>query len=206
MTGEANCPQDDLAYLRSIAEGSTQYVKLNGAILIAIGTVFGAGVLRLWAVETELIGWPEPLRSWIPWDMIAIFLVALAVINVRFSRQHGSPSGRAFSAAWTGVGLGILVAVIALSLAARGLNQPFLVANVFPVVLLTLYGSAWLIVFSILRRTWYVALVVGSYATAIGCGFWMGTPAQWLVLGLGIVICAGVPGLLLMRQANSAAA
>jgi len=49
-------------------------------------------------------------------------------------------------------------------------------------------------------RRWYGVTIAG--AAAVACGLLMGTPAEWLVLAVGLFALVGAPGVVIVRQAR----
>jgi hypothetical protein len=137
-----------------------------------------------------------------PWIAGAVIFVAcFAVITVRIPRAPGA-AARAIGAASAGVGFALCAAVAALFAGAVSVQQPRLVTDVFPIVLLTLYGSVWIVAFAVKRRIWLAVVATGCLAAAIGCGLLMGRPEEWLVLAAGMVCLVAVPGGVLIHQSK----
>jgi uncharacterized membrane protein YkgB len=63
-----------------------------------------------------------------------------------------------------------------------------------------LYGGAWALLGLVRRRLSYAVVAVGSFCTAIVCAMLISTPAQWFVMGIGILAWVAGPGALIVSQ------
>lgn len=205
MTDETKALQDDIAFIKALAEDNGRALGRDGAIMVAVGVVFGLNAFRYWGIEAGFLDWAKPSANWMGIDALAVFLIVLQVLMRRFRGVARGAASRAMSAAWTGVGLAISVAVIALAIAAWRLQQPLLVLRVFPLILFTLYGSAWWIAFKVKRRIWFAGVAAGSFVTAMGCGFGTGRSYGWAILGTGLFLWVAAPGIAILREARNAA-
>ncbi len=105
-------------------------------------------------------------------------------------------------AAWAGVGAGIVIGGAALGLGAWRLGLPVMATGAFPILLFALYGAAWGVAFAVKRSSWMALIAAGCFAAVVACRLLIGTPAQWLVLALGLFMFVGVPGAMIVLQAR----
>lgn len=203
MSDRTEVAKRDIAFLRELVEDSAPTMALDGAILAAVGAIFGCVSVFYWLLSADVFAMPA---AWTPWAWIVGVLVLVPVMRLlqrRFPPSSG-PASRAMLTAWRGVGTGILVAALAFGLGAWRLQLPLLVSWVFPVVLFTLYGTAWSVAFSVMRRRWFACVAGGCLAAALTCGYFMGQPEEWLVLSSGLFLFVAAPGVAILRQARSA--
>jgi hypothetical protein len=185
--------------MRALTEESGHSRAREGAILAAVGIIFGLTALQYWLLRMEVFAVP---RSWQPFlwmDGVIAYLVTLFIIHRRFPKRPGV-GPRAMEAAWAGVGIGITVAAISLAVSGWRLQMPMLASGTFPIVLFTLYGTAWGVAFAVKRRTWFALVAIGCSATAVACGFLIGTHEEWLLLSLGLFALVAVPGFVILRR------
>jgi hypothetical protein len=194
--------RDDIAFMKAVSEDSGLALIRDGAVLVAVGVIFGISALRFWAIEAGYLDWARGSERWMGFDAVAIFLLVLPALMRRFGGVPRGSASRAMSTAWGSVGWAISVAVLALAAGAWRLHQPLLVLWVFPPILFTLYGAAWWIAFSVKRTVWLGGIAGGCFATVIGMGLVMGAPSEWLLLSTGLFLWVAVPGAVIMHQAK----
>jgi hypothetical protein len=202
-TGHLDQVRQDIAFLRAVVDDHDSTLGLDGAILTAVGSIFGCVSLFYWSVS---VGIATVAGAWSAWAWIAgvaVLVPSVLVLQRRFPHSPG-PASRAMSAAWQGVGTGITIATVAFALGAWRLQVPSMMLWAFPVVLFTLYGAAWTVAFAVRRRWAFALIAAGCYAAALGCGLLMGQPGEWLVLSLGLFLFVAIPGIVVVRQARAA--
>ena len=197
--------REDAAFLRALAEGSATGSAKDGAILLAVGSLFGLVALQYWAVQSGLLSVPVAFEPWLWLDGLLPFLLAAALISRRFRGQAPGAATRAMSAAWAAVGVSIVFAAIALAIAGGRLGLPRLAPWVFPLVLFTLFGAAWSVAFAARRRRAFAIKAAASYLAAVLCGLVMGHPEEWLVLAGGLFLLVAVPGAGILHASGRAA-
>ncbi len=100
------------------------------------------------------------------------------------------------------MGAAHVMGAIALVIAGRRLGLPLLPAWVFPLVLFTLFGSAWSVAFAVRRRGAFAFNAAASYLAALLCGVVMGRPEEWLVLAGGLFLLVAAPGATILRASR----
>jgi hypothetical protein len=195
--------REDIAFLRAVVEDHDSTMALDGAILTAVGVIFGFVSLFYWFVSAGVRTVPTTAIPW-AWVMGVMVLVPVVLLLQRRYPRSSGPSSRATLAAWQGVGTGITVAGIAFGLGAWRLQMPSLVLWAFPVVLFTLYGAAWGLAFAVRRRIAFALVAAGCHLVSLACGFSMGRPQEWLVLSLGLFTLVAAPGFALVWHARRA--
>jgi hypothetical protein len=200
MTEDLREIRDELAYLRALASERSISLTREGALLFALAPVD----FLYWLLSSGGISL-RGLWQHAPWVAGTIlFLICLFKIKAKVPRTSGV-SARAIGAASASVGFGITAALPALILGAFKLHQPSLVAAVFPIVVLTLYGAVWTVVYAVKRRPWFVFVAIGCFAAIIACGLVMGEPQEWLVLAIAMILLVATPGAAMIRQSRAEA-
>ena len=195
--------REDIAFLRALVEDRDSTMALDGAILTAIGVIFGCVNFFYWLLSTGLLTVPAAWSRWVWVTGVLVLVPVVLLFQWRYPRPSG-PASRAMRAAWLSVGTSISVAGIALALGAWRLQLPSFVLWVFPVLLFTLYGAAWSVAFAVRQRLAFAFVAAGCYVVAVACGFSMGRPEEWLILSLGLFTLVAAPGFALVRRARSA--
>lgn len=204
MTEEMKAIRDDIAFMRALAEEGRQAPLLGGGILVAAGLIFGLASLLQWAIMVDVLrlsGWAS-LIIWLTSG--AIFGVAATYIIRRANGRPGAQAvvNRATGSAWSAVGFTIFV--IWLALAVIGYRtRDAAVMNIFPLIILALYGAAWSIAASMTRKGWMRLTSLGCFAGAVGLGFLADSPHMLLAYAACLGAFAILPGLALIRQEPS---
>jgi len=185
---------EDVAFLRALAEGDTAGAAREGAILVAVGLIFGLVAVQYWSIESALIAASPAVHTWLWLDGVIPFLICVAVISAKYRAHPTGAASRALAATWKGVGAAFIVADVALYAASRQLGIPLLVKWLFPLVVFALIGGAWGVAFAVRRRSSYALLAGGNFAAAIMAGIVIGRPLEWLVLAAGLFFLVAVPG------------
>lgn len=204
MTRDQQAIQDDIAYMRALAQEGQRAPLLAGRFLVAAAIIFGTANMGLWAIQSGTLNVSPWAQLWVSIGAIVAFVLALIVLTRRHRGQPGSRSSgnRAVSAAWTGVGYGIFVTwlgLVALSLK----TGDWVFMAVMPTVVLVAYGSAWMVGAAMSGKRWMTATALLSYASAVGVTWFVDGTSILLVFNVILVAVALIPGLILMRQEPS---
>jgi hypothetical protein len=203
MNDEMKRLKDDIAFLKALTQDSIRVTARDGAIMAAVGVIFGLNAFQYWLIFAGIMGIPSAWQPWMWIDALALFVIVFSFLMRHFRVPSPNAAARAVSAAWGGVGIALSTSILALISGAWRLGLPSLVIWVFPVVLFTLYGSAWGVVFAVRKRAWFAVIAGGCFLAAIACGFAMGTREEWLVLSVGLFLLVAVPGFMIMRLAQN---
>ena len=192
---------DDIAYVRNLAEEGRRTPLLSGPVLVAAAAIFGGASLAQWAIQTGVLDinpWAQ-LGVWIGAGVL--FGAALAMILGRMRRKPGynSVANTAVGAAWSGIGF--LIFAVWLGMVAMGLRTgDWGAMQLMPSLVFAAYGAAWTVAAAMSGQKWINAVALASYAGAVLLAAFVGEPSGYLVfLGLliGVVL---IPGLVLMRR------
>lgn len=193
--------QDDIAFMRNLANEGRHAPLLAGPILVAAAIIFGIANVGQWAILTGLAGVSASASIWLWIASGVVFAIVLTWLISRMKRKPGvgSTGNRAVGAAWSGVGFGIFATWLALM--AIGLKSGnWDIMQVMPVIVLVGYGSAWMIAGAMTGVRWMKLISLACYAGAIVAGYFSDSLSLFLVFAVLLVLIALVPGLILMRQ------
>jgi len=193
--------KSDIAFLRELTQDGGEGLARDGVVLAVIGLVFAPVNLVYWLVFWGPLAGAKDVLTWLWVAGLAVMFLSIPLANLRFPRSSGA-AARAMSTAWQGVGFGLLGGGFALLAAGMRLGDAGFVLRTFPILLFTLYGSAWGVAYAVKRLSWFALVSLGCFAAAILEGALYGSPHQWLVLSLGLLLLVGLPGLAIVRSAR----
>lgn len=196
--------QDDIAYMRSLAQEGRNTPLLCGSVLVAAAFIFGSATIGQWAMQTGVLSvspW-APLWLWIGAGVL--FSAVLTVLIRRMEIKPGarSPVNRAVGAAWSAVGLGIFAMWLAF-MAIGFTSGDWAIMRAMPIVVFTAYGSAWMVAGSMTCTRWMNWVALAAFAGAVLLGAFADSAWGYLVFTGLMVVVALIPGLALMRQEPS---
>lgn len=194
--------QDDIAYMKALAQEGRQGPLLGGSVLVAAAVIFGAATVGQWMMELGRIpngGW-ESLSLWL--SAAVVFVIVLVVLIRRIESACAGASGmnRSVGAAWSAIGYGIFVTWVALMVFGWRTGE-WSVMALMPTVVMGAYGSAWMVVAAISRKAWLNIVGLTSYLGAVvlaGLGDALLIYPVYLALLIAVAL---VPGLVLVRGA-----
>lgn len=205
MTEDVKAIRDDLAFLRALAEEGRRTPLLGGSLLAAAGGCYGLASLVQWLILARIVGVP-PVSVFGVWLVaMAVHLTIQTVLIRRLTKRPGmtSSTNRASRDAWTAVGIGCFVLILAIAVASWKARTGLLIGFA-PSIVLVLYGSAWWVAASVSRIAWIRVVALASFATAVALGFLIGSTLVWLAYAAALIFLAALPGLVLTRQEPSA--
>lgn len=192
--------QDDIAYMKALAQEGRQAPLLVGPVLVAAAVIFGLATFGQWMMVLGHVpggGWAS-LTLWLV--AAAVFAVVLFGLIRRMEKSGVAQTAgnRAVGAAWSGVGYGIFVTWVAL-MAFGWRTGEWNVMALMPTVVMAAYGSAWMVAAAIGKKAWLNVVGLVSYAGAVvlaGLGDAMLMYPVYLVLLMAVAL---IPGLILAR-------
>lgn len=193
--------EDDIAYMRAMAQEGREAPLLNGPIMIAAGLIFGAANFVQWAIVSGTLAVDPMVSLWVWLAAGAVFAIALFALIRRASHKpgYGSTGNKAVGAAWSALGFGIFV--MWLSFMAVGFSSgDWQMMWAMPSVVAATYGTAWMVSSAFSRQRWMTVVGLIAYAGAIACGALIGDPAIYLVFSVLMLATGLVPGVILARQ------
>lgn len=201
MTDTTHTAQQDLAFLRQLAQAGKEAPLMAGPYLTASGAWFGAASLLQWPPLRDLLGLSltQATSAWLV--AAAGFAVHLAVLIRRDRHKVENSANRVVNASWTGVGLGVLAFWLGVAAVAWQRNDAF-VMNTISLQVLSVYGIAWMIAAAATGRGWMKANAFFALLTVPVLGVFVGTGHEYLIYAIVLVLLAVVPGIRLSRLAR----
>ncbi|MFM8376053.1 MAG: hypothetical protein ACKN9P_08375 [Phenylobacterium sp.] len=202
MTDAQNTLGEDIAYLKTLAEEGRAAPVLAGPYMALGGGLFGLTSLLAYAITAGFLPLPAQALGWI-WPASGLaFVFALPLLNRRTRSRLGSAStlNETIGVIWTQAGMVIGVLFCAL-LFAGFRTSDWGVFNLFPSVILALYGLCWMAAAHIGRTPWLRRVGIGSFIASVAiAGQAAGGPLLWLAYAIALFALGLAPGLQLMRQ------
>lgn len=202
--------QDDLAFLRGLAEGGHERGGLGvsgGALYGSAGVLYGLQTLIYFAQEMGLVGLGftgNMVLAWVP-TLIFLVLMTIVIIIDRKNPQRGV-TNRAINAAFSAVGVANLALIVVFAGAASR-HRDFHYWLFHPAVVFILQGAVWQVVFVLRRRMWMLAVAFGWIVCGVAMGLLIERADLYLLIAtVGLFAFMGAPGFFMMRQALRPAA
>ena len=198
--------QDDIAYMKGLAQEGRRAPLLGGSILIAAGLVFGLASLVHWAIASGVLGLRPSALPLVWLGALVIFFGALMIQIGRTRHMPGAKSAtnKATGAAWMGVGQAIFVMFLAITILIWR-TQDEVIAAVFPSMIFALYGVGWAVSAKMSGQRWQWPLTLGCWVAAPAIALLVNTPELWLGYAAGLFLFAMVPGFMMVRQERKGA-
>lgn len=209
MNDKIKSVQDDLAFLRTVAEGrgGAGLGVAGGAIYAGAGLIYGLQCLAYYGQAIGLIRIPplgDLLLAWLPTVLFVILMTVVIVIDRK--RPTGGVANRAVNAAFIGAGIANLALVLIFA-AAAARHHDFRYWLFHPAVVFVLQGAAWYVVFMLRKRLWMLVVAAGWLVSGVAMGLLIERSDLYLlVASFGLFAWMMVPGYAMMRQAMRAAA
>ena len=194
-------PNEDLSFLRAMAESGRDAPLMAGPYLIAGGGWFATASLIQWPMIRDLVGL-SATQAALAWLIAAVgFSVHLAILIRRDRSKVENTHNRAINAAWTAVGFGIFAFWMGTAVMAYQRGDGFLM-NVISLQVLSVYGIAWLVAGAMTGRFWMKLTAFAAFATIPILGAFVGTGEEFLIYAIALVLTAVVPGVRLVRESQ----
>jgi hypothetical protein len=204
MPNEHVTSSPDLAYLRSLAEAGMDAPLTAGPYLLAGGGWFAAASVAIGLADVGVIALAREQVMWPAMIAAAIgFAASLALLLRRDAARAETNTNRAVGAAWTAAGIGIFLYFVALQVVAWRTGSPAFLNSMFLVVLL-LYGMAWLVSAQVAGKRWMYGVVGLTVISLLGVAATIQTPATWLVYAAALLLSGVIPGAYLVHLARAA--
>ncbi|MBI1682279.1 hypothetical protein [Caulobacter hibisci] len=206
MNDKLKTVQDDLAFLRGLAEGGAEragFGVAGGALYGSAGLLYGIQTLVYFAQEKGLVrlgGLGNLILAWLP-TLIFVVLMTIVIVVER-KRPKGGVASRAVNAAFAGAGLANLALIIVFAVAAAR-NHDFRYWLFHPAVVFVMQGAVWYAVFALRKRAWMLVVSLGWLASGVALGLLVDRADLYLLIaGFGLFAFMMVPGFFMMRQAQ----
>jgi hypothetical protein len=204
MNDKIKSVQDDLAFLRTVAEGGGGGMGVaGGALYGGAGLIYGLQCVVYYGQMIGLIrltGLGNLILAWLP---TVIFLVMMTVVIViERKKPSGGVASRAVNAAFQGTGIANLALILIFASAAVR-NHDFRYWLFHPAVVFVIQGAVWYVIFMLRKRLWMAVVAAGWLVSGVALGMLIHRPDLYLLIaGLGLFAWMMVPGYVMMRQAQ----
>lgn len=210
MSKDLKSVQDDLAFLRGLAEGSQERGGLGvagGALYGAAGLLYGLQSLIYVVQERGLIGFGGLGNLILAWAPTVIFLVLMTIVIIK---DHKNPqrgvTNRAVNAAFQATGVANLALIIVFA-AAAARHKDFHYWLFHPAVVFILQGAVWQVIYVLRRRLWMLVVALGWLVCGVAMGLLIEQAGLYLLIAsFGLFAFMAAPGFYMMRQAMRSAA
>ena len=194
--------QDDLNFLRRLAEAGQDAPLTMGPYLIAGGGWFGLASLVIGLTQIGAI--PSGANA-VLWQPILIAFVGFAVtLFLLIRRERGrvqNTTNNTLGAAWSAVGWGIFVFFVAIFIVAARTGEGYLL-NSISLVVLTLYAVAWKLSAAVSRKPWMNGIVFLTVVSLLTVAASIGSMFSWLAYAAALLLSAVLPGFYLVSLAR----
>ena len=209
MTDKSRTPEADLAFMRSIVEGSGRPPMTLAICYLAGGLLYGLQCLFHVGQVIGLIRWPDLANLIFVIGISTAFMIVL-VWAIRRDKAdgvggtRGPLATRILNAAFSSAGMANVAVIIIFGVGAMR-DQDFAVWLYYPAVVFCLQGSAWLLVYTLKRKPWMLATAIGGWITAVALGLLV-RQADWYlgVCTAALFLLFALPGWIMLRDARSA--
>lgn len=209
MSKDLKSVQDDLAFLRGLAEGSQERGGLGvagGALYGAAGLLYGLQSLIYVIQERGLIGLGALGNLILAWAPTVVFLVLMTIVIIK---DHKNPqrgvTNRAVNAAFQATGVANLALIIVFA-AAAARHKDFHYWLFHPAVVFILQGAVWQVIYVLRRRMWMLVVALGWLVSGVAMGLLIDRADLYLLIAsFGLFAFMAAPGFHMMRQAVRAA-
>lgn len=194
--------QDDLAYVRDLAEAGQQAPLLGGRFLTFWGGITSAAYFLHFSIAADLFGWPPSAYAWVWGAFILVGFIGQVALGYSIRNKPGGNSvgNRSEGTVWMAGGFAMFAyfgTVIVKSL-ITGTPAPGFEASL-PLVF-AVYGTG-LITSGIMGNQKTLTYAGFGALAMLALAVWFdGTHLSWGVASLAAFLTMFVPGLILLRQ------
>ncbi len=207
-----NADQDlagEIAYVKTLAEEGRNAPLVGGVLYVIWGAVIAVAALLTYLEAAGTLALPFVGGLWFWLGALAIGWAASFTFGPRAIRKPGALTigNKTASAAWFAIGVFMSIFWVA-SMAfvghfkSSGVDPHFVFGLMFPVAF-GLYGVAFYATAVAARLDWMRGFAAASWIFSIASLYFIGDARQLLAGAAGGVICAILPGLMLMRREPS---
>lgn len=204
MNDKIKSVQDDLAFLRTIAEGKGGggMGVAGSALYGSAGVLYGIQCLSYYLQEVGIIRLSPTANIVMAWAPTVIFVVLMAIVIIIDRKQPAvGVTNRAVNSAFAGAGIANLALVLVFASAAER-HQDFHYWLFHPAVVFVLQGAVWYVIFALRRRMWTALVAAGWLVSGVALGMLIERADLYLLIAsLSLFLLMAVPGFGMMRQA-----
>ncbi len=191
--------QNDIDYIKSLAEAGGTGPLRNGANLLWAGIIYAVAALGQYAIAKHWL----PQDAWLSLSLwfggSLIFAVIATLGGMARRKRAGSSAVKAAESAWDGVGLGLGAFLLTAYVVATHSPDPASITFLLAPGVLLLYGIGWWVSARMSKQTWLKFIAFGCFLGAPLMGLMAGQPEQLLAYAACLILFAAVPGVILMR-------
>lgn len=196
--------RDDLAFMKSVVEGSNASPALFGELYMAGGLAYGLQTLGHWGQALGVLNL-SPLGGMAL--AIGPTIAFLAYLGWRLWAHRktgtGGATSRAIDAVFAAAGMTNIVLAAAIGLLATR-EGSLAIWMLYPCVVFALQGAAWGVAYALRRRLWQGAVAMGWFTAAVILSLFIGSPTYVLVAALSLLAFMFAPGAFILLSARKA--
>jgi len=188
--------QDDIDYIKALAEAGNAGPLRSGATLLWAGILFSLASIGQYLLMIGVL----PQQAWVSlviWFGCGGLFGVIAMLLNRRDRAV-SATGKASNSVWSGVGLGIGASLITVILVVYQTHETIALSFISP-ILIVLYGVGWWVDARMSGLTWLKWVSAGCFVAAPVLGLMAAMPEQMLAYAGCLLLLASVPGYILMK-------
>jgi hypothetical protein len=205
MNDKIKAAQDDLAFLRTLAEGRDKggMGVAGGALYGSAGLIYGLECLGHYAQAAGALRLSQTGNLLLAFGPTLVFVVLMVIVIIIDRKQPtAGVANRAVNAAFAGTGIANLALVVIFAAAATR-NHDFRYWLFHPAVVFVLQGAVWYVVFTLRKRLWMALVAVGWLVSGVAMGLLIERQDLYLLIAsLGLFALMMIPGFGMMRQAQ----
>ena len=207
MTDKSRTPEADLAFMRSIVEGSGRPPMTLAICYLAGGLLYGLQCLFHVGQVIGLIRWPDLANLIFVVGITTAFLAVLtwAILKDRKAgpSNRGPLATRVTNAAFNATGMANAAVVIVFAVGAVR-DQDFAVWLYYAAIVFALQAAAWYVAWVLKKQGWMLAVSLGGWVTAVALGVLVRQPMASLgVCTLALFLLFALPGWVMFRDARA---
>ncbi|RYF97614.1 MAG: hypothetical protein EON94_14685 [Caulobacteraceae bacterium] len=199
-------PEEDLAYMREIAEGGTPRASYTaGMVYLSSGLLYGVQCLFHIGQIVGVVRVP----GWVSLTFVIGILVATigcmvwATLRDRREGLKAFGNTKAMSAALSATGLANCAFLIIFAVNAVRMEN-FAIWLLYPAVVFAVQGAAWFIAWQLKRHVWMLLTSIGGMITAVALGLLIHDSFAYLcVCTAALFLLFALPGWIMIRDAHA---
>jgi hypothetical protein len=199
----------EVAYVKALAEEGRNAPLVGGVHYVIWGVLMALAALGSYATVAGAIALPFVGGLWFWGAAFVAGWVLSFIIGAKSGARPGALTvgNKTARAAWIAVGVfmslfWISAMIFQSRLNAAGFEGRFLYGLMFPIAF-GLYGIAFFATSVAARLDWMRGFAVASWIFSVAALYFIGDARQFLVGAAGSLVCAALPGALLMRREPS---
>lgn len=196
----------EIAYVKTLAEEGRNAPLVGGIFYVVWGAIIALAAALTYFADTGALSMPFIGGLWFWISAFVIGWSASFMLGQRMGLKPGSMTigNKTARAAWFAVGIFISLFWVAGILFRSHFNAagvaPGLVFGLMFPISFGLYGIAFYVTAVAARLDWMRGFALAAWVFSVAALYFLGDARQLLVGAAGSIICALMPGLILMRR------